>query len=68
MGVLDALCLDDKHDSSPAFTQMMCCVPKGRAIVLSGFCGETTSSCCTGKDTLRLGAHDSERLVAELGD
>ena len=68
MGVLDVLCLDDKHPISPTFTQMMCCVPKGRAIVLSGFYGETKSSCCRDEDVWGISALDSERLVAELGD
>eukprot|EP00957_Ditylum_brightwellii_P137813 10506174-Ditylum_brightwellii.AAC.1 len=47
---------------------MMCCVPKGLAIVLSGFYGETTLSEVEGKNVWRLNALDSERLVAELGD
>eukprot|EP00957_Ditylum_brightwellii_P108193 8255009-Ditylum_brightwellii.AAC.1 len=46
----------------------MCCVPKGRAIVLSGFYGEITSSHCKGEDTWGLSTLNSERLVAELGD
>eukprot|EP00957_Ditylum_brightwellii_P191783 14599870-Ditylum_brightwellii.AAC.1 len=68
MGVLNALCFDDEHPMSPTFTQMMCCVPKGGANGLSGFYGETTSSCCTGEDAWGISALDSERLVAELGD
>eukprot|EP00957_Ditylum_brightwellii_P079244 6026590-Ditylum_brightwellii.AAC.1 len=68
MGVLDALCLDDKHETSPAFTQMMCCVAKGRVMALSGFYGKTISSHCIGEDAWRLSALDSERLVAEFGD
>eukprot|EP00957_Ditylum_brightwellii_P158468 12062222-Ditylum_brightwellii.AAC.1 len=46
----------------------MCCVPKGRAIVLPGFYGETTSSHCNAENAWGLNALDSERLVAELGD
>eukprot|EP00957_Ditylum_brightwellii_P001124 88994-Ditylum_brightwellii.AAC.1 len=45
---------------------MMCCVPKGRAIVLSGFYGATQSSCCRDEDVWGIIALDSERLVAEL--
>eukprot|EP00957_Ditylum_brightwellii_P094452 7191978-Ditylum_brightwellii.AAC.1 len=47
---------------------MMCCVPKGRAIVLSGFYDETISSEVIGKNAWGLTLLDSERLVAELGD
>jgi hypothetical protein len=68
IGVLDVLCLDDEHGISPTFTQMMRCVHKGRAIVLSRFYCETTSSHCTGEDAWGLSALDSERLAAELGD
>eukprot|EP00957_Ditylum_brightwellii_P189177 14399921-Ditylum_brightwellii.AAC.1 len=68
MGVLDVLCLDDAHAISPRITQMMCSVPKGRTIVLSGFYGETTSSEVKGKNVWRISALDSKRLVAELGD
>eukprot|EP00957_Ditylum_brightwellii_P031152 2360275-Ditylum_brightwellii.AAC.1 len=46
----------------------MCSVPKGRAIVLSGFYGETTSSEVQQERVWRLTSLDSERLVAELGD
>ena len=65
---LDVLCLDDEGNMSPSFRRMMCCVPKGRAIVLSGFYGKTESSCCYDDDGWGLSSHDSERLVAELGD
>eukprot|EP00957_Ditylum_brightwellii_P083760 6366544-Ditylum_brightwellii.AAC.1 len=68
MGVLDVLCLDDEHPMSPIFTQMMCFVPKGRAIVLSGLYDGTTSSKVEGKNVWELTSLDSERLVAELGD
>eukprot|EP00957_Ditylum_brightwellii_P080240 6103343-Ditylum_brightwellii.AAC.1 len=68
MGVLDVLCLDEESDISPTFTRMMWCVPKGRAIVLSGFYGEATSSHCAGEDVWGISVLDSERLVAELGD
>eukprot|EP00957_Ditylum_brightwellii_P118130 9009404-Ditylum_brightwellii.AAC.1 len=68
MGVLDVLCLDEESDMSASFRQLMCCVPKGRTTVLSGFYGETTSSHCTDEDAWGLSALDSERLVAELGD
>eukprot|EP00957_Ditylum_brightwellii_P082328 6260236-Ditylum_brightwellii.AAC.1 len=44
----------------------MYCVPEGRAIVLSRFYCETTSSHCTGEDAWRHSVLDSERLVAEL--
>jgi hypothetical protein len=37
------------------------------AIVLSGFYGKTESSCCY-DDGWGLSSHDSERLVADLGD
>eukprot|EP00957_Ditylum_brightwellii_P054891 4160744-Ditylum_brightwellii.AAC.1 len=47
---------------------MMCCVPKGRAIVLSGFYGEAQSSRCTDEDVWGISALDSQQLVAELGD
>ena len=67
MGVLDVLCLDDEGNMSPSFRQMMCCVPKGRAIVLSGFYGKTESSCCF-ENGWGLSSHDSERLVAQIGD
>eukprot|EP00957_Ditylum_brightwellii_P130517 9956535-Ditylum_brightwellii.AAC.1 len=47
---------------------MMCSVPKERAILLSGFYGETTSS-EVHKDSLwGLTLLDSVRFVAELGD
>jgi hypothetical protein len=52
---------------SPSFRRMKCCVPKGRAIVLSGFYGETESSCIF-DDGWGLSSHDSERLVAQIGD
>eukprot|EP00957_Ditylum_brightwellii_P042078 3187081-Ditylum_brightwellii.AAC.1 len=68
MGALDVLCLDDEHPMLPTFTQMMCCVPKGIAIVLSGFYRETTSSRGKGKNVWRLTLLNSERLAAELGD
>eukprot|EP00957_Ditylum_brightwellii_P003451 261542-Ditylum_brightwellii.AAC.1 len=45
---------------------MKCCVPKGRAIVLSGFCGETQSSRCRDEDVLGISALDSQRLVEEM--
>ena len=67
MGVMDVLCLDDEDDMSPSFRRMKCCVPKGRAIVLSGFYGETESSSCF-DDGWGLSSHDSERLVAQIGD
>ena len=67
MGVLDVLCLDDEHPISLSFIQMMCCVPKGRAIVLSEFYCATTSSEVEGKNFWGLTLLDSERLVAELG-
>eukprot|EP00957_Ditylum_brightwellii_P008556 648537-Ditylum_brightwellii.AAC.1 len=47
---------------------MMCSVPKGRVIVLSGFYAETTSSEVEREETWGLTSLDSERLVAELGD
>ena len=50
MGVLDVLCLDDEGDMTPSFRRMKCCVPKGRAIVLSGFYGEIESSNCSDDD------------------
>eukprot|EP00957_Ditylum_brightwellii_P130647 9966885-Ditylum_brightwellii.AAC.1 len=66
MGVLDVSCLDGETDMSPSFRQMMCCVPRGRAVVLSGFYGETHSSRCTDEDFGGMSVLDSERLVAEL--
>eukprot|EP00957_Ditylum_brightwellii_P030790 2333173-Ditylum_brightwellii.AAC.1 len=66
MGVLDALCLDDKGDMTPSFRQMMCCVPKGRAIVSPEFYGETKSNQCREEDVWGISALDSQRLVAEL--
>ena len=70
MGVLDVLCLDDEGEMTPSFRRMMCCVPKGKAIVLSGFYGETESSNCSNNDDdgWGLSSLDSGRLVAELGD
>eukprot|EP00957_Ditylum_brightwellii_P162633 12384219-Ditylum_brightwellii.AAC.1 len=68
MGVLDVLCLDDEGNMLPSFRQMICCVPKGRAIVLSGFYGKTESSHFYEDDVWGLSSLDSERLVAELGD
>ena len=54
---------------SPSFRRMKCCVPKGRAIVLSGFYGETeSSSCFNDDDGWGLSSHDSQRLVAQIGD
>eukprot|EP00957_Ditylum_brightwellii_P079113 6016855-Ditylum_brightwellii.AAC.1 len=47
---------------------MMCSVPKGRVIVLSGFYGETTSSKVKEENVWGLTLLDSEKLVAELGD
>eukprot|EP00957_Ditylum_brightwellii_P155936 11869877-Ditylum_brightwellii.AAC.1 len=47
---------------------MMCSVPKGRSIVVSGFCGETTSSEVQQERVWGLTLLDSERLVADLGD
>eukprot|EP00957_Ditylum_brightwellii_P133202 10156052-Ditylum_brightwellii.AAC.1 len=47
---------------------MMCCVPKGRAIVMSGFYDEITSSHCTGENAWGLNALDPERLLTELDD
>ena len=67
LGVMDVLCLDDEDGMSPSFRRMKCCVPKGRAIVLSGFYGKTESSCCF-DDSWGLSSHDSERLVAQIGD
>eukprot|EP00957_Ditylum_brightwellii_P071168 5409032-Ditylum_brightwellii.AAC.1 len=67
MGILDVFCLDDEDAIPPTFTQMMRSVPKGRAIVLSGFYGETTSSKCKGENAWGLTLLDSERLVTELG-
>ena len=63
MCVLDVLCLDDKDAISPTFTQMMCSVLKGRAIVLSGFYGETTSSNFKGENTWGVTLLDSENLL-----
>eukprot|EP00957_Ditylum_brightwellii_P001005 80288-Ditylum_brightwellii.AAC.1 len=68
MVVLDALCLDDEGDMPPSFRRMMYCVPKGRAIALSGFYEETELSCCYDDDVWGLTSLDSERLVTELGD
>ena len=70
MGVLDVLCLDDEGNMPPSFRRMMCCVPKGRAIVLSGFYGKTESSNCSNNDddNWGLSSFDSERLLVELGD
>eukprot|EP00957_Ditylum_brightwellii_P099551 7583416-Ditylum_brightwellii.AAC.1 len=68
MGVLDVLCLDDEGDMAPSFRGMMCCVSIGKAIVLSGFYGETESSCCRDEDVWGISVLDSQRLAAELGD
>eukprot|EP00957_Ditylum_brightwellii_P047345 3597074-Ditylum_brightwellii.AAC.1 len=47
----------------------MCCVPKGRAIALSGFYyGGATSSHCNDENAWVLALLDSENLVAELGE
>eukprot|EP00957_Ditylum_brightwellii_P116117 8857536-Ditylum_brightwellii.AAC.1 len=47
---------------------MMCSVPKGRAIVLSEFYGEATSSNIQQSNVWGITLLESERLVADLGD